>query len=58
MVVSVPTGYPSAIVAQLTAGDPAPPFELPDQNGDVVRLSDFQGKVVLDLTLIRVERIE
>jgi len=46
-VVSAPTGYPAAIVVQLTAGDPAPPFELPDQDGDAVRLSDFKGQKVL-----------
>ena len=34
-------------MAQLTAGDPAPPFELPDQDGEVVRLSDFKGQKVL-----------
>jgi peroxiredoxin Q/BCP len=39
--------YPAADVAHLTAGDPAPPFELPDQDGGVVRLSDFKGRKVL-----------
>jgi peroxiredoxin Q/BCP len=39
--------YPAAIMAQLKAGDPAPPFELPDQDGNVVRLSDFEGRRVL-----------
>ena len=34
-------------MAKLTAGDPAPPFELSDQDGDVVRLSDFKGQKVL-----------
>ena len=34
-------------MAKLTAGDPAPPFELPDQDGEVVRLSDFKGRKVL-----------
>jgi peroxiredoxin Q/BCP len=34
-------------VAHLTAGDPAPLFELPDQGGNVVRLSDFTGRKVL-----------
>jgi peroxiredoxin Q/BCP len=28
-------------------GDPAPDFELPDQNGDVVRLSDLKGRTVV-----------
>jgi thioredoxin-dependent peroxiredoxin len=34
-------------MGNLTAGDPAPPFELPDQDGGVVRLSDFTGRKVL-----------
>lgn len=28
----------------LKVGDPAPDFELPDQNGRTVRLSDFRGR--------------
>jgi len=28
----------------LKAGQPAPDFELPDNNGDLVKLSDFKGK--------------
>lgn len=28
----------------LKVGDPAPDFKLPDQNGNLVRLSDFAGK--------------
>ena len=32
---------------KLSAGDPAPPLELPDQNGDVRRLTDFAGSRVL-----------
>jgi peroxiredoxin Q/BCP len=31
-------------VSHLTAGTPAPDFELPDQNGNLVRLSQFRGK--------------
>jgi thioredoxin-dependent peroxiredoxin len=31
----------------LAEGTPAPPFELPDQHGDVVRLSDLRGTWVL-----------
>src|SRR5947209_15769933 len=31
----------------LKPGDPAPDFELPDQNGDPVRLSDLRGKTVV-----------
>lgn len=30
--------------ASLKVGDKAPDFELPDQNGNTVRLSDFKGK--------------
>jgi thioredoxin-dependent peroxiredoxin len=32
---------------QLSPGDPAPDFTLPDQNGDPVRLADFTGKTVV-----------
>jgi peroxiredoxin Q/BCP len=31
----------------LTPGTKAPDFELPDQNGEPVRLSDFAGQWVL-----------
>jgi len=31
----------------LTPGTKAPDFELPDQNGEPVRLSDFPGQWVL-----------
>ena len=31
----------------LSAGDPAPDFSLPDQDGDVVELSSFSGRKVL-----------
>ena len=31
----------------LSAGDSAPPFELPDQDGNLVRLRDFGGRSVL-----------
>ena len=34
-------------VATLSAGDVAPPFELQDQNGNVVRLADYLGRRVL-----------
>lgn len=29
------------------AGDQAPDFELPSQNGDLIRLSDLQGQIVV-----------
>lgn len=32
---------------QMTEGQPAPPFEGPDQNGNIVRLSDYLGKKVI-----------
>ncbi len=32
---------------RLTAGSPAPAFELSDQNGTPVRLESFRGKKVL-----------
>jgi thioredoxin-dependent peroxiredoxin len=31
----------------ISVGIPAPPFSLPDSNGDLVSLSDFKGKRVL-----------
>lgn len=31
----------------LEPGDKAPNFDLPDQNGDLVRLSDFKGETVV-----------
>ena len=34
-------------MAQLNIGDPAPDFALADQEGNTVKLSDFQGKKVL-----------
>jgi peroxiredoxin Q/BCP len=34
-------------VATLRPGDPAPAFELPDQHGNTVRLSDFRGRRLL-----------
>ena len=33
----------------LKAGDKAPDFELPDQDGKSVRLSDFRGNKLLSL---------
>src|SRR5579884_502199 len=33
--------------AQLHVGDPAPDFALPDENGNVVKLSDYRGKRVV-----------
>jgi thioredoxin-dependent peroxiredoxin len=34
-------------MAQLKPGDPAPIFELPDQNGRPVRLEDYRGRKLL-----------
>jgi peroxiredoxin Q/BCP len=34
-------------MAELKAGDPAPPFALTDQHGETVRLEDFRGRRVL-----------
>ena len=34
-------------MADLDAGRPAPEFELPRDGGDIVRLSDFRGKIVV-----------
>jgi peroxiredoxin Q/BCP len=34
-------------MTKLSAGDKAPMFELKDQNGNVVKLSDFSGKKLL-----------
>ncbi len=31
----------------LKAGDKAPQFSLPDQDGEIINLSDFQGQRVL-----------
>ena len=35
------------MAAMLTIGDPAPPFRLPDQNGDTVSLEELRGSWVL-----------
>jgi len=32
---------------RLAKGDPAPLFELPDENGTLVRLEDYRGRRVL-----------
>ncbi|HEY8202650.1 MAG TPA: thioredoxin-dependent thiol peroxidase [Actinomycetota bacterium] len=34
-------------MSQLKPGDPAPSFELPDQNGRPVRLEDYRGRKLL-----------
>ncbi len=33
--------------ALIAAGDTAPDFELPDQHGDLVKLSELRGKTVV-----------
>lgn len=39
--------YPVVMTTRLEAGDAAPTFTLPDQNGKPVSLSDFSGKKVI-----------
>jgi peroxiredoxin len=39
--------------AKLFNGQEAPDFELPDLNGDQIRLSDFRGKKVVMLAFLR-----
>jgi thioredoxin-dependent peroxiredoxin len=34
-------------MSRLQPGDPAPSFELPDQRGETIRLSDYKGRRVL-----------
>lgn len=34
-------------MSMLKVGDDAPDFELPNQDGETVRLSDFRGKTVV-----------
>ena len=34
-------------MSKLAPGDPAPDFELPDQNGNTVQLADFRGRKLL-----------
>ena len=34
-------------MAELSIGNKAPPFQLKDQNGDKVKLSDFKGHKLL-----------
>jgi peroxiredoxin len=38
---------------KLFNGQQAPDFELPDLNGDPIRLSDFRGKKVVVLAFLR-----
>jgi thioredoxin-dependent peroxiredoxin len=35
------------VASHLRAGDPAPPFAVPDQHGNIVRLEDFAGRTLL-----------
>ena len=49
LLVVVAVGVPGILIpfyskAELRVGDPAPDFGLPDQKGNIVRLSDFRGK--------------
>jgi len=41
------TRGPDSLAPMLAPGDPAPDFELPDQDGDPLRLSDLQGQPVV-----------
>lgn len=41
-----PRGYRRSVTT-LQPGDPAPPFELPDQHGSPVRLEDYRGRKLL-----------
>ena len=34
-------------MAKLNSGDIAPPFELPDQNDSIIKLSDYKGRKLL-----------
>ena len=34
-------------MAKLKSGDIAPPFEAPDQNNNVVKMTDFTGRKLL-----------
>jgi cytochrome oxidase Cu insertion factor (SCO1/SenC/PrrC family) len=38
--------------ALIEQGEPAPDFELPDQDGNPVRLSDYRGRTVVPSTSI------
>jgi peroxiredoxin Q/BCP len=38
---------PSLEVTMISAGAPAPDFEVPDHRGQTVRISDFRGKNVV-----------
>ncbi|NWG11931.1 MAG: redoxin domain-containing protein, partial [Acidobacteria bacterium] len=41
---AVPAQQSSPPQTHLKPGDPAPDFSLPDQNGQTVQLSEYQGK--------------
>ena len=48
-IVTVLLLFPKSASASLKVGDRAPDFALPDQNGKIVKLSEFRGRKVVVL---------
>ena len=44
---TVRTGRPRYVASMLTPGTSAPPFSLPDQDGNAVSLLDYRGRWLL-----------